>query len=762
MSLLKSSFWKRICMGSALGALALWSAPVQAGGPRTWESATQEELLRGRLQNVSLSSEGKLFLAPQLQPVYQIGPGLLFSLCADGSSNFFLGTGGDGKVYKVDAKGSGSQFYKAPEPNVFSLACDPQGNLYVGSSPDGKVYKVTPGGQAVEFFDPQDKYIWAQAFDKSGNLWVATGGKGLLHKVDKTGKGEKVYDSEEAHLMSLAFDLDGNAVVGSSPNGIVFRVTPDGKVSVLFDSLLTEIRQVAIDRLGTVYAAALSSSSQDLTSARKEGESKPLLARSGPASAGPESTPPPDSSTTVVVTAGLSAGPSSGASAGRGGEKSVIFRIQKDGTVERIWSSSTDLVYDIQIRDDGKVLAATGTRGRILAIDPARSYAILTESGEEQMVRFAMSGSTLYAAAGNKAALYRLLPARAAKGSFESEIFDAGLPSAWGQIGWTVASPAGTTIELYTRCGNTAEHNKTWSDWTGPYISRKGETVKNPVSRYIQWKAEFKSAGGDKGLLSQDDALQSVTVSYQQTNVRPVIGSLNVLPPGIFMQKLPTTVTVDSGSSSGSGSEDSAAVLDGILSGKTKSFVIPPRRQLRAGARSFQWQASDENKDNLLYHLYFRAENETEWKLLEKDLEDEFFSLDSRRLPDGVYRIRLLADDSQDNPYSQGLSGEMISKPFPMDSTPPVLESVRQEVKGKRVEISFLAKDAGNRIYRSEYSLDGGPWRILAPVDGVADSAQEDYLLQTEELPSGEHLVGLRTADSFGNVGTARILIKTP
>ena len=740
---------------------SLVTLPVRAAGPRSWESATQEDLLKGRLRNVSLSSDGKLFLAPQFQTVYEIGPGFLFALSVDSASNFYLGTGSDGKVYKVDPKGNGSLFYKAPDPNVFSLACDAQGNLFVGSSPDGKVYKVLPNGQAVEFFDPRDKYIWAMAFDKPGNLWVTTGGKGLLYKVDKTGKGEQIYDSDEAHLISLTLDLEGNLIAGSAPNGLVYRITPGGKASVLLDSSLTEIRQVAVDRVGTIYAVALSASSQDLAISKKEGDSRPPLSKPPIGSQSPEPSSPAESTTTVIVSAGLAVGPPSASPTGKG-EKTILYRLNKDGSTEKIWASPTDMVYDIQIRDDGKVLAATGTRGRILAIDPGKSYTILTESGEEQLVRFCMAGTVLYAASSNKAALHKLVSARATTGSYESDILDAGLSSAWGQIWWTVVNPSGVTIELFTRCGNTAEYNKTWSDWSGPYSAKDGEKIKHPISRYIQWKAEFKSGGGDKGLLSQENALQGVTLAYEQKNVRPVIGSLNVLPPGLLLQRLPMVITADMGGSAGPATEDALAILDGLLSGKTKSYIMPPRRQVRLGSRSFTWQAGDENKDNLLYHLHFRAENETEWKPLEKDLEDDFYSMESRRLPDGLYRLRLTADDSSDNPFQEGLSSEMISKPFLVDNTPPLIEVQRGEAKGKAITIAFRAKDAGNRIYRSEYSIDGGPWRILLPVDGIADSAMEDFLLQTGDQSSGEHLIGLRTADTFGNVGTARITISIP
>ncbi len=749
--------------GCRIVLFSLLLLTLKAAGPRVWEAATQEELLKGRLQNVSLSSEGRLFLAPQFQQVFEIGPGFAFSLCSDPASNLFIGTGSDGKVYKVDGKGTGSLFYQAPEASLFSLTSDSQGNLYVGSSPDGKVYKVSSTGQSVEFFDPKDKYIWAMAFDKAGNLWVATGGRGLLYRVDKTGKGETVYDSEEIHLFSLTFDLEGNAIVGSAPNGLVHRITPAGKALVLLDASQTEIRQVAVDRLGNIYAAALSSASGDSFAAKKEGETKTGLSKAVSQTTGRDSST--SAETTASVTVSTTTTAVSVASIGgtvKGAEKSVLYRIGKDGAVEKIWTSSSDIVYDILCRDDGKVLAATGTRGRILAIDPSRNFTILTEAGEEQIVRLLGLGQTIYAASSNKAALHKLTANRASGGKYESDVFDAGQSSQWGKIWWTLLQPAGGTIEFYTRSGNTEKIDKTWTDWTGPYTQRTGETVKSPLARYIQWKAEFKGSADNSGLLTEKDSLQSVSVSYQQKNIRPVITGFNLLPPGLYLQKPPAPLSSDVVSATGSGSEDPSAVLGTLLSGKNKGFPIPPRRQFHSGARSLSWQASDENKDDLVYHLYFCLENESEWKLLEKDLEDDYYSLESRRLPDGIYRIKVIADDSSDNAYGQGLTGEWISKPFAIDGTAPAVEIVRQGIQGKRAEITLRATDAGDRIYRAEFSVDGSPWRILSPVDGVADSSAEEYSLQTEELSAREHLVGLRVIDTFGNIGMSKVTVKIP
>ena len=81
---------------------------------------------------------------------------------------------------------------------------------------------------------------------------------------------------------------------------------------------------------------------------------------------------------------------------------------------------------------------------------------------------------------------------------------------------------------------------------------------------------------------------------------------------------------------------------------------------------------------------------------------------------------------------------------------------------GKKVELQFRARVSTGRIATAEYSIDGGEWHLIFPVDGVADSAQEDYRIVTPELSIGEHLIGIRASDGDGNTGTSKLVVKTP
>ena len=88
--------------------LSVLSVTVMAVTPQFWENFRKEDLLKGSLKGVSLSYDGKLFLAPAYDLVYDTGQPYIFSMVRDKAGNLYVGTGDGGKVFKVDPAGKGS------------------------------------------------------------------------------------------------------------------------------------------------------------------------------------------------------------------------------------------------------------------------------------------------------------------------------------------------------------------------------------------------------------------------------------------------------------------------------------------------------------------------------------------------------------------------------------------------------------------------------------------------------------------------------
>ena len=174
------------------------------------------------------------------------------------------------------------------------------------------------------------------------------------------------------------------------------------------------------------------------------------------------------------------------------------------------------------------------------------------------------------------------------------------------------------------------------------------------------------------------------------------------------------------------------------------------------------WSAHDDNDDDLRYSIYYRGENEHEWKLLKDKLDQKFYSWDSTTLPDGAYHLKIVATDAPSNPPAAALKAERESERFEVDNTPPVIERLETTSAASRsgnsspVVAKFTAHDSASSIDRAQYSLDGGDWTLLAPVGNVSDAPSENYEFTLGSLAPGEHTIAVRAYDRFENVGSAK------
>jgi hypothetical protein len=79
----------------------------------------------------------------------------------------------------------------------------------------------------------------------------------------------------------------------------------------------------------------------------------------------------------------------------------------------------------------------------------------------------------------------------AATGEYTSSVFDATGVVTWGAANWNASVPAGTTLIVETRSGNTPSPDGTWSGWAA---ASNGSTVASPASRYLQYRVRFTTS----------------------------------------------------------------------------------------------------------------------------------------------------------------------------------------------------------------------------------------------------------------------------
>jgi hypothetical protein len=102
------------------------------------------------------------------------------------------------------------------EPNdakyIFAIAVDAAGNIYLGTGPEGKVYKLNSFGKEPQLiYTSRDKNILSLAIGKDGFVYAGSDGHGLIYKINPSDKTATVlYDSDQTEITSLIFAPDGN------------------------------------------------------------------------------------------------------------------------------------------------------------------------------------------------------------------------------------------------------------------------------------------------------------------------------------------------------------------------------------------------------------------------------------------------------------------------------------------------------------------------------------------------------------------------
>ena len=566
--------------------LCAFAAKVFAGEPIVWEMSSRAELLKGEAHGISVTDNGVLTLAPRFDQLFNTEQAYVWSTAIDAAGNIYVGTGHDGKLFRVTPDGKGTLFYKSPELDVTALAVAKDGAVFAATSPDGKVYRITADGKAEVYFDPADKYIWSLAILPDGSLAVGTGDTGKLYRVRSAGAAPAsslLLKTNQTHVISLIVNKQGDLIAGTDPGGLVLRISADGKAFGLYDSALREIHALAAAPDGSIYALALSevaaTTRSSATSATAAVEaSAATTAVTEDATAASQAQPQPTRSRSDLTNA-----------------RSAVFHILPDGATDVVWSSTSITGFALAAGANG-VLLGTSDKGRIYSIREDGRDTLLLQSSEGQISTLVTRGLDVYAASSNQGKLFRYGESVVTDGTYESPVRDTKLVASWGRVWWRGQG----SVELQTRSGNSDKPDATWSDWTASYGDANGSQITSPKARFIQWRAILRAAGNGSTVQPR---LDEVSVAYLPRNVAPEVLSIAVLPPGVALQPQIQIQTDPNIESSG---------LDPSMFGLVAQ--APPRRVFQRGARSLQWQGEDRNSDTLEYAVYYRSLGETTFR----------------------------------------------------------------------------------------------------------------------------------------------------
>ncbi len=743
-----------------LAGLCALTFTISAATSTAWEVAGFNDFLKGRLSGLSLDPNGRLGPGPTLRWSASLNQPALWSLAAGPDGSIYAATGNSGKVFKISPNGAPALIWSSEQSEVFALCLDSHGTLFAGTSPNGGLYRLE-NGKAEEVWHSPVKYIWALQPASDGSIYLGTGDTGRVYRYRSPSNADLYYETGQANVTSLALGQNGHLYAGTDPNGLLYDISAPRQARVIYDSNLPEIRAIAVDRNGTIYAAAMGGAVASRTAAaasQPAGTPSAVVATTPTVitvTAAKESSRKLEADTDATVktadqarsaTSSTSAVPgtsTAGVTEVPGAEKSAIYRIQPDGTTENIRSSKEDNVYSLLL-DGDTLLFSTDDRGRIYRLAGSRTT-LIAEPGSGETTQLLKSGAALNAAVSSAARLLSFGGESSGIASYESQVHDASSVARWGHLQW---HGTGQGIVFRTRTGFAARPDSTWSPWSEPITGTTDSLIKSPPSRFIQFRVEWPAGNSAQ--------IDSIDVPYLPQNSPPSIRSIAV------SSVAGTSAAKSSAGTSSSSAAYSITVTDtgeapAASSSPSTSQIVS---RLQTTQTQISWQADDPDSDKLVYSVFFRAEDETEWQTVRSHMFENTLLLDPDVFADGRYLFKIVASDAPSNAPQFARQVELVSTPVLIDNTPPTVVVNAPKREGASADIDVDAHDKTSSLRLCEYSLDAGTWQPIESVDGITDSPDEQFHLHLDKLRAGEHLLVFRVYDSAGNAGLGKVVLR--
>jgi hypothetical protein len=299
-------------------------------------------------------------------------------------------------------------------------------------------------------------------------------------------------------------------------------------------------------------------------------------------------------------------------------------------------------------------------------------------------------------------------------------------------------------VELQFRAGFTETPDGTWTPWTPPL--RSGERPNLKPSRFAQFRLRLSSSRG-----GSTPTVEGVKVHWANRNIAPIWEGAEIMPPGLVITR---SAPVDD-----IGIE--RVPLDTQKLIPALGYMGSEKRSFRRGAQAFVFRVSDPNGDVLSFRIRLLPEHGSAMEL-EKVWKERFFTFDTLPVPDGKYRLEIIASDAPSQPYNLALSAKWVTAPFIIDHTPPTISELSATPEGEGVRVRFVARDETSVLKDAAISADGDGWLQVAPEDRVFDLKEERFevLIPRDRLRGDRILV--RVSDICSNEQTASVLINEP
>jgi len=239
----------------------LLAAPAWAVETQMWISDSPGDYAKADANGVVVGPDGVLGLGPRTASSVAESLSVIWAIApmSDGSVAI---AGDGGRIDRWTERGI-RPWIKLHAGQVLALVADGDG-LVAGTGPEGRVYRISAKGDTTLLAKTGERYVWGLASAGGGTWWAATGTRGRLMKVS-SGKATTVLDSDESNLVSIVADGHGGCYAGGDSKGRVIHVSANGTKTTTYDAAEDEVRALALGADGALYAAGLTASATATT-----------------------------------------------------------------------------------------------------------------------------------------------------------------------------------------------------------------------------------------------------------------------------------------------------------------------------------------------------------------------------------------------------------------------------------------------------------------------------------------------------------------
>ena len=350
---------------------------AQASDTQWWILDSHSDYAKSESHGIVVRPDGSLELGPSAVSTRLDSLTVVWSAVAlkDGS----IALAGDQGLILRWSPGEGVRpWARLAAGQVLSLAVDGDG-VVAGTGPEGLVYRVSARGDTTLLARTGERYVWGLVRADGAAWYAATGSKGRLLRLEGA-KVRIVADTDEGNLVSILADGHGGAFAGGDSKGRVYHAFADGSLRTVFDASEDEIRALAFGPEGALCAAALSTPAT--TEDDKGGEPTPVA--SAPAGGRaivyrivPDSlaavwwTSPQPFVFALAGTGGVLAEPPGVIVAT--GNRAAVYRIERAGGASQLLASPAGQITALASGPGRRLYAATSNPATLWQLGPDRA-----------------------------------------------------------------------------------------------------------------------------------------------------------------------------------------------------------------------------------------------------------------------------------------------------------------------------------------------------------------------------------------------------